>query len=360
MTYNTESDACSIAAKSLPDVDSGKTRKGFFKGFRKRQRRWSMTMTTRLTQTKECKHEKRRNSLSTVTDSVDSESSPLNSYDPFDPLSAHYESLPDNSLHSCLRLLRSDDLDLNRVGLQRLNLLTSGRMLQDFYRSEEIASFVLVFGGPEGSIEERLRKAFVKMICDDSNTDNDCTESTQTSKQALSEEAQAVEEWALAYDPSRDDSDGPVTGLYADERSDEFSTDSSYNYCKQSWTRRSQGKAKGTLHTHALKILANALGHVHSADPTALAQIKLQSPMWKNIIMSLVENIEKNHNVNATYYSMKILRFLHFINPETILPLLKYSLFLDLVGLEEYGEEHGLKMISNEASKLLKYALSSK
>jgi hypothetical protein len=243
------------------------------------------------------------------------------------------------------------------VGLQRLNLLTSGRTIQDFYRSEEVAPFVLVFGGPEGSIEGRLRKAFVKMICDDSKTDNDYAGSTN---QALSEEVQAVEDWALAYDPSCDDSEGPVTGLYADERSDEFSTDSSYQYCNQSWTRRSQGKAKGTLHTHALKILANALGHVHATDPTALAQIDLQNSMWKNIIMSLVENIEKNHTVNATYYSMKILRFLHLVKPETILPLLKYSLFLDLVGLEEYGEEHGFQMISHEASKLLKYALRSK
>lgn len=359
MTHSTESDNCSIAAKSLPDDSSEKNRKRFFKGFRKRQRRWSMTMTARLTQSKECKHEKRRNSLSTVGDSIGSDSVQCTSYDPFDPLSATYETLPDNSLHSCLRLLTSDDLDLNRVGLQRLNRLTSGRTIQDFYRSEEIASFVLVFGGPEGSTEERLRSAFVKMICDDSSGDNDHTGNTQT--QALSNEGKAIEEWALAYDPSRGDSEIQETGLYADERSDEFSLDSScYNDCKTSWTRRSQGKAKGILHTHALKILANALGYVHSADPTALAQINLQSSLWKKIIMSLVENIEKNHTVNATYYSMKILRFLHFIKPETILPLLKYSLFLDLVGLEEYGEEHGFPMITKEASKLLKHALSSK
>mmetsp|Transcript_126 Transcript_126/g.217 ORF Transcript_126/g.217 Transcript_126/m.217 type:complete len:599 (+) Transcript_126:362-2158(+) len=94
---------------------------------------------------------------------------------------------PESKLESCLDLLSSTDLDQNRLGLQRLNLLTKGRALSSLHRSEELASFAIIYGTtnighedvkgndgkyyhirnhPGGSIEERLRYVFATFICD--------------------------------------------------------------------------------------------------------------------------------------------------------------------------------------------------
>jgi len=285
-------------------------------------------------------------------------------------LGPSYKIHSDNYLHKCLNLLSSDDLDLNRLGLQKLNLLVSGRMVLDMYRSEEIASSVLVLGGPMGSMEELLRFVFVTMICD--NPQNHCDHASPKIQESLLNEVEAIEEWVLSYNPSNsdDDDDGNED---EDEKSeskhvnfndnDELNNSthhtgyaSQYDNSEEASAPHSQGKAGGVLHNHALKILANALGAVYVEDPAVMEDIPLDCSLWKSIIMSLSQNIESNHSAKATVYSMKILRFLYFVQPGMILPLLKYSLFANLVEIKDYGEEHGLPMISEEAEKLLMHA----
>jgi len=256
-------------------------------------------------------------------------------------------------------LLSSDDLDLNRLGLQRLNLLISSRFASDSYGSGDITSFVLVFGGPLGSLEELLRFVFVTMICDAPQTNCDHADNQLTIRQTLSEEEEALENWILEYDPSgesvSDDDDERDDGLITRDLSQHSQT---WGDSERAWPR-SQGKAKGLFHNHALKILANALGTIYAVDPSALARIPLHCSLWRGIVMTLVGNIETNHSAHATLYSIKILRILSFVQPNTILPLVRYNLFPVLVHLENYGEKHEFPMISAQASKLLKHATRS-
>lgn len=338
----------SESSEQIQDVvGADKRRKGFLSRFRRRR-----------TETMPAIKETNSSDRTEVTDiDTDNESfSPFfspSTYDPSDPLGASYESLPDNILHSCLNLLSSESLDLNRLGLQRLNLLINGRSISDSYRSKGIASYVLVLGGPLGSMEELLRFFFVTMICDSPHNIHSyqAARRTEMRQQMLSEEEEALEHWILEYDPSKG------SALDPSEESDDLTNARNHFRDSERTVRHSQGKAEGALHNHALKILAHALSKVYVADSNAIAEIDLdlQGSMWRSIITSLVENIEINHNVNATVYAMRILRILYFVHPTTILPLLKYNLFAYLVDLKDYGERKRLPMVSQEASELLKY-----
>jgi hypothetical protein len=340
-----------ISAEATLAVGADKERNGFFDRLR---RRWA-------TPSKGDKNDLGNETETTLSeadnDSFQLSISSSSDYDPSDAPGATYEILPDNSLHSCLLLLSSNDLDLNRLGLQRLNLLISGRTILDSYGSEEIASYVLVFGGPMGSMEELLRFCFVTMICNAPHTHSDNAMDNLAVKQSLSDEEAALEDWIVEYDPSK--GAAASSGHFDDESSNELTNASTHSYASCDSERvmpQLWGKAGGVLHNHALKILANALRKVYALDPKALSGIPLHCSLWKSIVSSLVGNIEQRHSAKATVYSMKILRFLYFVQPDTILPLLKYSLFAVLVDLKDYGEIHGLPMISKEASKLLKHA----
>jgi len=274
-------------------------------------------------------------------------------YDPSDPLFATYESIPDNTLHSCLNLLSSENLGLNRVGLQRLNLLINGKSILDSYNSKEIAPYVLVLGGQLGSMEELLRFFFVTMICDAPHNTH-CYRAARRAErkpQRPSEAEEALEDWVIDYDPSKVIDTDPL-----DENDDLTTASSRSLQLERILARHSQGKAEGALHNHALRILSNSLGKVYAADRNALADIDLRCSLWRSIITSLVENIEGNHNVNASVYSLKILRILCLVQPTMILPLLKYNLFAVLVDLKDYGEKQKLPILSTEATVLLKHA----
>lgn len=305
------------------------------------------------------------------TDDESCSSSSSSSFDIIDRILAHLDAgqavapdpsrlgtatydIPDSSIHSCLKLLSSEDLDRNRVGLQRLVMLTKGRTLSGLYRSEEIASHMLVFGGPFGSVEEQLRYVFTTMICDAPHEDHQ-EDYLTTPLTEFDDEKEALFDWILDYDP--------ITGVdgnrnHISSYDDDCSCGSHYLEDMECKTLHPQGKAEGALHNHALRVLANALGRVASStkteSTTETEQIPLQGPLWKNIIRTLVENIESNYNADTTGYSMKILRLLHSIHPETIEPLLKYSLLDHLVFFTDYGKCYQFPMIYSEASYLLR------
>lgn len=279
------------------------------------------------------------------------------------PGAAAYDNIPGSSIQSCLKLLSSEDIDQNRVGLQRLAMLTKGRRLSGLYRSEEIAAHVLVFGGAPGSIEEQLRYNFATMICDNPHEYPTTVPILLTDP---NDEKEALFDWILDYDP--------ITGLdgngnhvsYCDDDDDGNDDDSSCSYdsyCSEHTEYEPlhpQGKAGGALHNHALRVLANALARVESSTTTTTTTergerlIPLQGSIWKNIICNLVDNIETNRDADATGYSLKILRRLHSVHPETIEPLLKYSLLDQLVFLTEYGKRSWFPVIYLEASELLR------
>merc|ERR1712146_410340 len=65
-------------------------------------------------------------------------------------------------IHSCLRLLSTEDVDRNRVGLQRLAIAVT----KEGQKRDAPISRALVYGGPSGSDEELLQFAFTALICD--------------------------------------------------------------------------------------------------------------------------------------------------------------------------------------------------
>ena len=113
------------------------------------------------------------------------------------------------ALQSCVDLLSSDDMDQNRVGLQRLLLLTKRRHVVSSNPPIDQPSYAIIFGGSEDSICGSLRSAFLPFLCD------------------------VVEE----YD---DDDDDIIESDDVDEETP-------------------MGKHWGTLHHLALRVLVNAL-----------------------------------------------------------------------------------------------------
>merc|ERR1712193_412134 len=91
--------------------------------------------------------------------------------------SAHhyYDGIPiDSIIQKCLNPLSSNDIDQNRLGLQRLELLIKGGRKRSSASAEDDDDFVskiLVCGGPMGSKEEMLRYVFATMICDSPHED---------------------------------------------------------------------------------------------------------------------------------------------------------------------------------------------
>ena len=77
----------------------------------------------------------------------------------------------ESTLYKCLHLLSSTDIDSNKVGLQRLMLLTKGRRISSSSSSTDLVAPTIVYGGPLGSIQEQLRYIFSTMICDDPHND---------------------------------------------------------------------------------------------------------------------------------------------------------------------------------------------
>jgi len=245
--------------------------------------------------------------------------------------------------------------------------------------SEEIAGRVLVCGGELGSKEELLRYMFATMICDAAYADpreEDERECDWEVDYYESDEEEALFDWILDYDPnssnnnkategSRDDDDN------RDDRNEErrgSGDDRSRRVAAPS--RRRQGKAGGVLHNLALRVLANALvGIVAKEDDDVAKSIPLQGTVWRNIVRSLVDDIENaNLNPSGAGCALKILRLLHAVRPEVVGPLLRQSLFGQLAFLaEQHDEEDGdnycacelcrFPMIRSEASELLRRAL---
>jgi len=332
-------------------------------------------------------------------------------------------SSPD-AIHSSLKLLSSDDLDLNRLGLQRLLVLlwTSSsknskrwnkfRPKEHGSSSEEIVvARALVFGGAKGSVDERLQRVFATMICDcacdgddecdssdnggelENDADSDDEEPLPVIPPVFTEQEDALLDWILDYDPTqqqqqqqcaRNNSTGTsISNLDTEDDDDDYyyedenertaaTTATCFSHGPErdvsSWIHHSEGKSGGALHNHALRILARALTQCFRATRTTNRQhqqqqlenvVPLENTVWKTIVRSLADNIETNHNPDATGYSLKIFSLLCAVHPETILPLLRNSLFAHLVYLTYYGKRNRFPRIHSEALGLLQKAQGS-
>jgi len=184
-----------------------------------------------------------------------------------------------------INLLSNHDIDLNRVGLQRLIMLTKGRRLSGLYNSEEIVSYILIYGGPFGSVEERLRYIFATMICNSPHIENDNNNGSSANENNnnennngsynddyfddYEEEKDALFECISEYNPNNEvhkNENSNNTGKDDDDdrRDDDINTYYSSEQRQQimSYQQHLEGKGNGIVHNHALRVLANALGNV--------------------------------------------------------------------------------------------------
>jgi hypothetical protein len=299
----------------------------------------------------------------------------------------HRQSSSHPLIHSCFRWLSSSDIDMNRLGLQRLMLLLNGRAINGHQLKSQatLLANVLVYGGSyRFSMEDRLRYAFCTLICDAPHEDvgirqRPSGEFGKTSSSVANSDVLDFDLEAMMTGNSHDQGCGDSIS-YSE-------SDASYS---SEWDepndKRPQGKAFGVLHLQGLKVLAHVLAHIkhcvesndetdddsthYSDEPTMfnhvalvkrqnyLSPIPLHNTMWRSTIQSIVHNIETNHNPDITGYSLRILRILQSIAPSMINPLVQHTLFWQLHYLREFGKGRIFPMICLEASRLLEAAES--
>ena len=205
-------------------------------------------------------------------------------------------------LRSCVDLLSSDGIDQNRVGLQRLLLLTKLR---------HQVSYAMIFGGKEESIDGRLRTAWLPFLCD----------------------------WR------KDDDDDSVRSFESDDDDVE---------------ENPMGKHWGALHNLALRVLVRALEQRISLNESSseeeFEQIDFSDDAWEKIISSLIHNIETCPRAEIVAQSLKCLRLLHTLEPVIVATFLRLTLLPYILHLRDYGKLHKFPMIESEASRLLKRA----
>jgi len=205
-------------------------------------------------------------------------------------------------------------------------------------------------------MEELLRFFYATAICDDPQTYSDSIRTMIAKQQNFRTDSEEnLEDWLLYdYDASEQNFDNNNNDdCEEDNDNDDECTTYSFDWGDSEDPTHPQGKDGGVLHNHALRILADALGHVYIHNRQSCQNIAIQNNLWKAILASLVQNIEHNYSITATVYSMKILRLLSYFKPNEIQPLLRYSLYPILVHLCDYGNAHNLPMLTTEATKLL-------
>jgi hypothetical protein len=233
---------------------------------------------------------------------------------------------PTIRLESSIDLLESQDLDENRLGMQRLVLATKP-VRTTLLGEDELVARALVYGGSnEESREERLRDIFVTFLC------------------------------TVDDDDEEDDDDDDDASWFSD---DDDSLYSDGEDCPR-------GKSWGALHTLALRVVVNALEQILSTtddtdtdDGTTAASISIDfaDSFWKQVVSTLIHNVELCHNSeDVTMYSLKCLRLLHTLEPIVVKPLLQQTLMPYLLYLQDYGQREKFPMVESEASRLIKRA----
>jgi hypothetical protein len=219
-------------------------------------------------------------------------------------LKKHIDQQPmTKKAQSSIALLESEDLDENRIGMQRLVLASKPVPTTP---GDELVARALVYGGTnEESREERLRGIFlVTFLCTLDDEDDDDGEDD-------------------------DGEDGP------------------------------RGKSWDALHTGALRVVVNALEQIISTDTdnTTASIIDFTDSFWKQVVSTLIHNVELCHNSeDVTIYSLKCLRLLHTLEPIVVKPLLQHTLMPYLLYLQDYGRREKFPMVECEASRLIKRA----
>jgi len=312
-------------------------------------------------------------------------------------------------IHDCLQLLSSTDIDQNRLALQRMELLLKGRSTSTVGATAVSSSSsssssdtmphaandvtvaqLLVYGGTLGSEAELVRYLFSTLICNTPETATSLDEfmAENTSCAAADdddeEDADALFDWILEYDPNTTTTTTTTTTTDINTNNNYSDVSDEDEHSQEQLQQHPEGKADGILHTHALRILSHALDKLTSTTTTTVTFVEnkknnnhttttntgkkgiaspLQGPMtiWTNIMQTLLDNIEHPaRNINATGYSLRILRSLYEIEENEqyddshhhlriLRPLVQHSLVSQLVYLVDFGQHYHFPMIQTEA-----------
>lgn len=212
-----------------------------------------------------------------------------------------------DELRMCLALLESGLFEDNRYGMERLMKLVNSELVN----SKRIGSVAhALVCGDSGILEtERLRNVFLAYFCE-SNICHECQDT----------------------DTDSDDSTSTCSGLaeYA-------------------------GRHLGALKLPALRILASALDLVVMMEKTEENLVDLSSIFWIRLLGSMAEMTEVVHSrrIEATL-SIKCIRLLRSMQPNTIDPYVRYSLLPFVLHAHGFGTTRGDRMLVREAAKLLK------
>jgi hypothetical protein len=215
-----------------------------------------------------------------------------------------------SSVYTCLNFLTKDCIVQNRLGLEQLNaLMQPTTPVEIFPAQATLISQALIYGGGEATPEGVLRQVFASLLCEK----EDCGES-------------------LGQDFEAEDED-------LDNKD-----------CDHLW-----GRHGGALHLPAIKLLITCLEIIQVETRYKRNPIDFASQVWGSMFDTLVHNIRECHHDSAelTGYSVKCLRILHDLEPTTIGPIVKYTLFPFLISAQEYGRIQGGGMLEKECQELL-------
>lgn len=294
----------------------------------------------------------------------------------------HRHSSSHPLVYSFYLWLSNHDVDMNRLGLQRAMLALKGRALNGHQTRSQasLLAKVLVFGGNyKFSMEDRLRYAFATLICDAPHEDLGFRRSSsmEGGSYRRSSVVSRIDLEAMLSSDSYEQNSDDCSGCSSDSASSYF-TAWDEDEIKHAGP---QGKASGVLHLQSLKVLAAALKHIlhcresdsgsddntmndsdsdesttmhsNTTNQSTTRPIPLHDTIWRNIVHSLVHNLETNHNPDITGYSLSLLRLLQSIDPCVVTPLVQQTLFPRLLFLQEYGKQRQFPMIRVDVSRLL-------
>ena len=233
----------------------------------------------------------------------------------------------ENKLEDAIKLLSSPNVDMNRVGMQRLMCLTKKSM--NGMASHFQASHAIVYGG--GKTEEDLRNLLLSFMRDEDEESQDLVASGAGEPDLSNDDSKnGFEEGMSSLGASFDSTDDDVGPL---------------------------GKQWGLLHLQALRVVVNSLEQILlSENATDSLPLNFEDPFWRQVVGSICHNIEWCHSMDVTGLSLKVLRLLHTFEPTLVTPLLRYSLLPYLAHLEIQGKQQRCPMVESEAGKLMRRA----
>ena len=220
-----------------------------------------------------------------------------------------------------LDLLESNLFEDNRYGIERLVKLVNSEVVN----SKCHGSFAqaLLCGNPSNSNEERLRKIFISLFC----------------------------ESRIPYTPSDSMGEDRSFDEYSCSLEEESFLSYETSYCSN--PEKPVGRNNGALKLPALRVVASSLELLASLEVAEENKVDLSSPFWTEIFRTISYYLANVRSIEATL-SIKCIRLLRKLEPDTIDPYVRYTLFPLVSNAYQFGISRKDRILIREAERLLK------